>query len=150
MKRTLSFIMAIIMLAALCACGQSNSIKEPAAPVQNDVASAPETQTPDKSQEVVPDELSLIGIITDLKDLYTDDLKKLLRECGVELSMYGGFKVKYISQPSEALDAANNLLEKGCGTILFAATGTAEIAAQLENNHPSISEIIPLDSTLEK
>lgn len=143
MKRTLSVIMAIIMLTALCACGQSNSIEEPTAPVQNDVASAPETQTSDKAPSAAPAGSRPIGVITDSEDhLNNGDMEELFRDCGVDLSMYGGFMLKYISQPSDALDAANNLLEKGCGTILFAAAGTDELVAQFENDHPSIEVLI--------
>lgn len=142
MKQTLSFIMAIIMLAALCACGQSNSAEESAAPAQNDVASAPETQKPDEAQNAALQESRPIGVITDSEDLNRDDLEDLLRECGVDLSMYGGYMLKYISQPGEALDAANDFLKKGCGTILFAAAGTVEMAAQFADNQSSAEVLI--------
>lgn len=126
-------ITSILLMACLCMIALTGCKSDAPAPAAAGTTSG--SQTAQESGQ------KILGIVADADMLNTDE-EALYSACGVNYSDYS-WREWYTSDIETVADDATQLVDvAGCETIIFAVTGSAQIADQFSLDHPDIQVVI--------
>ena len=130
MKKRMISILLMVCLCMVALTGCKSDAPAPAA-----------AGTTNGSQTVQESGQKILGVVADADMLNTDE-ETLYSSCGVNYSDYS-WREWYTSDIETVADDATQLVDVvGCETIIFAVTGSAQIAEQFSLEHPEIRVLI--------
>ena len=138
MKRVITFIMVIVLTAFLCACGQKIS-----AQVMPSSEYIPQTTVDIEPEPVIEESERLLGIIVDdTSDFGERDVISLCETCGLNYYDFTDYIAVFAGEQEMNSAAAAEMVANGCGTIIFAAAGTSDIAETISLEYPNVKAYV--------